>query len=242
MADGPRRFATTRWSVVIAAGQPGAPDAAAALASLCEAYWVPVYAYVRGSGKSNDDARDLTQAFFAHLIEKNAVRLADPERGRFRSFLLASVRHFVANEYHAATAQKRGGGARHIPIAIDPTEEGFPYEPADPETPELAFERRWALAVLAEALTRLSKRYADADRRRLFDGLRPYLTGDESASYAQLAVQLDKTEDAVKVAVHRLRRAYRESLREVIEETVERPADVDDELRYLLSVLSRARR
>ncbi len=239
MTESPRRFATTRWSLVREAGHPGAPEGAAALAALCEAYWFPVYAYIRRTGKSGEDARDLTQAFFARMIEKNDVSDADPARGRFRTFLLTSVRHFLANQHDAATAQKRGGGATHLPIEVQDSERRYAYEPADHQTPELVFERRWALAALDAAMARVAQRYADGDRRRIFDELRPCMTGAEPPSYAAMATRLATTEAALRIAMHRLRRAFRDALRDVIAETVEHPEDVDDELQYLLTVVSR---
>jgi RNA polymerase sigma-70 factor (ECF subfamily) len=239
MAGPPKRFTTTRWSLVKEAGHPDAPAGAAALAELCEAYWFPIYAYIRRTGKSGEDARDLTQAFLARMIEKNDVSDADPARGRFRTFLLASVRHFLANQHDAATARKRGGGARHLPIEIEDGERRYAYEPVDHQTPEHVFERRWALAALEAAMARLGQRYADGDRRPIFDALRPCLAGADPPSYAALATRLATTEAALRIAMHRLRRAFRDALRDVIEETVARPEDVDDELQYLLAVVSR---
>ena len=235
---GPHRFVTTRWSLVLAAGRPGSAEAAAALATLCEAYWFPVYAFVRRSGHSEEDARDLTQAFFARMLEKHDVRAADPARGRFRSFLLASVRHFLINQHDAAMAQKRGGGAPHLSLEFDDGERRYEREPAHSDTPERLFERRWALATLDIAIARVGGQHHADGRGPLFDALRPFLAGSEPSSYETLARQFDTTEGALRVAVHRLRRAFRESLREVILATVERPEDIEDELRYLLRVVS----
>jgi RNA polymerase sigma-70 factor (ECF subfamily) len=233
-----RRFATTRWSLVVAAARPDATDGAAALSSLCEAYWHPVYSYIRRSGRDQDDARDLTQAFFARMIEKNDVRQADPERGRFRTFLLASVRNFLANQHDAATALKRGGGAPHLSLETNEEEHRYVREPAERQTPEHLFQRRWALAVIDAAMARVAHEYATGDRRRLFDQLRPSLAGEEPASYDAIAAELHTTPGALRVALHRLRRAFRHALRDVILETVERPEDVDDELRFLTEALS----
>ena len=233
-----RRFGTTQWDVVVAAGRAGAgADASAALSTLCETYWFPVYAYIRRSGKSVDDARDLTQAFFARMIEKNDVRMADPARGRFRSFLLASVRHFLANQHRAATALKRGGGAVRLPIETN-GDEFNRTEERDDDTPERVFERRWAIAVLDAAMERLAKRYSSGVRRQLFETLRPCLSQVERVSSDTLE-RLDMSQGALRVALHRLRRAFREELRAVIRETVHHPEDVDDELTYLLAVVSR---
>lgn len=238
VGESPRRFATTRWNLVKAAGRPGETAGAAALAALCEAYWLPVYFFVRRTCRSDDEARDLTQAFFARLIEKNDVSAADPARGRFRTFLLTSVRHFLANQHDFRTAQKRGGGVVHVPIEIG-SADGQGVEPADGHTPEDVFERRWALATIEAAVARVRQHYADTGRQMLFHELRSYLTGAEPTVYADLAARLCTTEAALRVAVHRLRRAFREALREVILETVDGPDEVDDELRYLLAVVSR---
>jgi DNA-directed RNA polymerase specialized sigma24 family protein len=238
MPDGQRRFATTRWSLVIAAGSRAEPGAAAALAALCETYWFPVYAFVRRSGHSTQDAQDLTQAFFARMIEKNDVGTADPARGRFRAFLLTSVRNFLANQRDAAAAQKRGGGAVHIPIEFDDGERRYRLELPDHETPERLYERRWALSTLAAAMNLVAAEYQAADRRGLFDHLKPFLAGVEPDSYVTLATELDTTEGALRVALHRLRRAYASALRSVVSETVESPSDVDEELRYLVRVVS----
>lgn len=222
----------------MAAARPDATEGASALGALCEAYWHPVYGYIRRSGKTEDDARDLTQAFFARMIEKNDIRQADPGRGRFRTFLLASVRHFLSNQHDAAVALKRGGGAAHVSIEHGDEERRYADEPADPRTPEHVFQHRWALAVIDAAMDRVAAQYADGDRRRLFDHLRPALAGDEPAAYESLAETLNTTPGALRVALHRLRRTFRESLRDVILETVETPEDVDDELRFLLAALS----
>ena len=234
-----RRFATTRWTLVLATRQPGSPEAASAFAALCETYWFPVYAFIRRSGRSSDDARDLTQAFFTRVLEKNYFRDAEQARGRFRTFLLASVRHFLANERDAEMALKRGGGFAHVPIEVETEERRFHREPSEDLTPERLYERRWALAAIDAAMTRLAARYEGSARRRMFEELRPLLTGDEPASYATLSNRLGATEGALRVAVHRLRRQFASSLREVIAETVDDQQAVDDELRYLMAIVSR---
>jgi len=234
-----RRFVTTRWSLVLATRQPDSPEAASALQTLCETYWFPVYGYIRRSGRSSDDARDLTQAFFTRVLEKNYFRDAEKTRGRFRTFLLASVRHFVANERDAEMARKRGGGFEHVSLEVETEERRFHREPSEDDTPERIYERRWALASLEAAMKRLSERYQDPARRRLFDELKPLLTGDEPASYAVLSNRLGATEGALRVAVHRLRRQFAACLREVIAETVDDQQAVDDELRYLMAIVSR---
>jgi len=234
------RFATTRWSLVIATHRKGSDEAATALATLCEEYWRPVYAFVRRSGRSTEDARDLTQAFFTRVIEKDYFQHADRTRGRFRTFLLTSVRHFLANDYDAATALKRGAGAHHLSLDIKDEEQHHVQEPASPgETPDDLYERRWALAVIAAAIRRLESQYETGPRATLFARLKPFLTGDELSSYAELSAELSMSSVALRVALHRLRKQFAVALREVVAETVDQPPEVDDELRYLLAVVSR---
>lgn len=234
-----RKFVTTRWSLVVKTRHRDSPEALSALETLCETYWFPVYSFIRRKGKSSDDARDLTQAFFTRVLEKNYFRDAEQSRGRFRTFLLASVRHFLANERDAELARKRGGGFTHVPIEFETEERRFHHEPREGDTPESLYERRWALAALDAAMKHLAERYRTNARRQLFEELRPLLTGDEPASYAVLSAKLGATEGALRVAVHRMRRHFAESLREVIAETVDNPHAVDDELRYLMAIVSR---
>src|SRR5262245_40990286 len=233
-----RRLATTRWSLIVAV-KGNSPRASEALAELCELYWVPVYAFIRRSGVSTEDARDLTQAFFTRVLEKGWFGQAEPARGRFRSFLLTAVRHFLANQFDAAQAQKRGGSYTLLPFQFDDGEHRYLLEPGDGVTPEDLYERRWALTVLEAALARVSATYADRALQPVFAALRPALTGEESESYAAKATGLGMTEGALRVAFHRLRRQFSKSLRAIVTETVEHPEDVDDELRFLLAVLSR---
>lgn len=229
-------FRTTRWSLIAAAGDAAAPDGRQALADLCRFYWYPVYAYVRRRGHDRHAAEDLTQAFFARLLEKNDLAAADPARGRFRSFLLTACQHFLANHHDHETAQKRGGGAKPLSIDFGEVEQRYAREPTDPHTPEADFERRWAMALLDQTLTELRAEYAESKKSALFDALKGTLTGD-STSYRDLGTRLGLSEGAVKVAVHRLRQRYREKLRAVIAETVDGPAAVDDELRDLFAAL-----
>lgn len=242
LAAGPAAFVTTHWSVVLAAGRSAdTTHARDALARLCQTYWHPLYAYVRRLGNSPHDAQDLTQEFFARLLAKNYLAAADESRGRFRSYLLASFKHFLANEWDKAHAQKRGGGL--IPISIDvaaaETSCHAAFEPADPATAEKIFERRWALTLLDNVLRRLRNEYVESGREELFDELKPTLTeASRSVKYAEIALRLDSTEGAVKVAVHRLRHQYRELLRAEIAETVSGPQEVEDELRNLFAALS----
>lgn len=236
----PRRFMTTRWSVVLAAGrEPSATAGTAgrdALAVLCQTYWYPLYAYVRRRGHDPEEARDLTQSFFLRLLDKNTIASADPQRGRFRSFLLTALKNFLSNEWKSASAEKRGGGRPILPLAadFDSAERQYSREPADALTPERLYERRWALALLDAVLSDLQSQYAASGKAALFEHLKPYLTGDSHAPpQAQTAAALGLTEGATQVAIHRIRRKYRELLRAHIEQTVESPEQVEDEIRDL---------
>jgi RNA polymerase sigma-70 factor (ECF subfamily) len=237
--ESPRRFTTTRWSLVVAAGDAASPDAESALAALCEAYWFPVYAFIRRSGSSQDAARDLTQAFFTRVLEKNYFKDAREDRGRFRSFLLTSVRHFLSNQRDWDRAAKRGGGQPLLSIEVDDGERQYQREPVEHETPEHVYERRWAMTVLAAALNRVATRYQQGDKPKLFARLKPFLTGEEPESYAALSAELGMTDGALRVAVHRLRKQFVACLRDAIAETVTAPEDVEEELRHLLAVVSR---
>ncbi len=231
-------FVTTRWSVVLTAGHSDTAHALVALEKLCRAYWYPLYAYVRRRGQSPEDAKDLTQEFFARLLERNWVGRADQQKGRFRSFLLSAMNHFLADEWDKARAQKRGGGRTPIPLQFDTAETRYGHEPVDNVTPEHSYERRWALTVLDEVLPRLRSEYEQAGRAEFFAALHPCLVGDRTAQpYAELAVKLGVSEGAVKSVVHRLRQRYRELLRDEIAQTVAGPSEVDEELRHLFVVL-----
>lgn len=237
-ARGSAGFEATRWSVVLAAGRDDGAQAAA-LDHLCRTYWYPLYAFVRRQGRSADDAQDLTQAFFARLIAKRDLAAADPARGRFRSFLLAAMKHFLANEWDKARALKRGGGAHVTSLDAGDAETRYLREPADPATPERIFERRWALTLLDEVLHRLRAEHEARGQRVLFEELKDTLAGGGGADgHAATAGRLCMSEGAVKVAAHRLRRRYRDLLRAEIAATVNDPRDVDDELRHLFAVLS----
>lgn len=227
--------------MIKAAAEDSSPDVQEALSTLCETYWYPLYAFLRRRGYSADDAQDLTQAFFARLLEKHTLRHADPARGRFRSFLLASLRNFVANEHDRDTARKRGGGTPRLSLDLIAAEQRFQLEPAIDETPERVFDRLWALTLLDKVLARLqAETSARAAKTAAFDQLKPYLTGDEpQLSYAETASRLGMSEGAVKVAVHRLRRRFRELLRDEIAHTVSAPEEVDIELRHLWAAVGR---
>jgi RNA polymerase sigma-70 factor (ECF subfamily) len=235
----PAAFVTTHWSVVLTAGRSDTTRARDALARLCQTYWHPLYAYVRRLGNSPHDAQDLTQEFFARLLEKNYLAAADESRGRFRSFLLAALKHFLANEWDKASAQKRGGGQIPIPIDIGTAETSCGFEPADHTTAEKIYERRWALTLLAQVLRRLREEHVRDDKEKLFEQLKCTLTeASRTVAYAEIARRLDTTEGAVKVAVHRLRQRYREVLRAEIADTVASPGEVEDELRNLFAALA----
>lgn len=232
-------FVTTHWSVVLAAGRSDTTHARDALGKLCRTYWYPLYAHVRRRGHSPEDARDMTQEFFARLLEKHWVGDADRSKGRFRSFLLTAMNHFLADEWDKARAQKRGGGVPLLPLQADTAETRYRREPADHTTPEHSFERRWVLALLDEVLNRLRNEYQQEGKAELFADLHPCLVGERTAQpYATLALKRGVSEGTVKAAVHRLRRRYRQLLREEIANTVAEKDDVEEELRHLFSVLA----
>ncbi|MHC1768172.1 MAG: RNA polymerase sigma factor [Verrucomicrobiia bacterium] len=238
-AKGSGLFTTTHWSVVLSAGQQDSPLAAEALEKLCRTYWYPLYAYVRRCGHGPDDAQDLTQEFFARLLEKSSLARADRAKGRFRSFLLGALNHFLADEQDRAQAQKRGGGQTFISWDQDDAEERFGAEPADELSPDKLFDRRWALTVLEQAANRLRDEYQAAGRRQFFDLLKGYVAGEQVVpSYAVTAARLGLTESAVKSAVFRLRRRYHELVREGVAQTVAGPAELEDEIRYLVAIFS----
>jgi RNA polymerase sigma factor (sigma-70 family) len=226
---------------VLAAGAERSSAAAdQALTTLCETYWYPLYAFLRSRGSIVEDAQDLTQAFFARVLEKHALRQADPARGRFRSFLLTALKNFASNEYDRETTRKRGGGVPLVSLEFESAEGRFQMEPPTHETPERIFDRRWALTLLDRVLSRLKAEMVAAGRDVQFERLKTYLTGDEpQLSYAHTATELGMSEGAVKVAVHRLRRQFRDLLRDEIAQTVSSPEEIDDELRHLWAAVGR---
>jgi len=231
-------FVTTHWSVVLTAGRSDTTRAQDALANLCRTYWYPLYAYVRRRGYSPEDAQDLTQEFFARLLERKAVATVAREKGRFRSFLLASMNHFLSDERDKARAQKRGGG-QVFAIDWQTAETRLGEIPAENFTPEKAYEHRWALTLLEQVYRGLETEYCAQGKSALFETLRVTLAGQsDAAPYAELARQLKMTENAIKVAVHRLRQRYRARLRDTIAATVSGPEEVEDELRYLFRTLA----
>ncbi len=232
-------FTTTQWSLVIAAGQGQTKESRQALASLCEKYWYPLYAFVRRSGHDAEDARDFVQGFFAVLLEKDYLKEARRERGRFRSFLLVSLKHFMANEQRRARAQKRGGGRVPLSLDFETAERRYRLEPTDPLTPEIVFEQRWALTLFEQALEALREEHTAEGKAFLFDRLKAYLTfGEPRVPYHQLAVELEKSEGAVKVAIHRLRKRFGDLLRSEIAQTLLEPDEVEDEVQHLFALFS----
>ena len=238
-ADGAGAFRTTHWSVVLAARDQGSPQTAAALEKLCRAYWYPLYAYVRRRGYGEQDAQDLTQGFFARLVEKNYLQAVGQQKGKFRSFLLAALNHFVSDEWDRARAEKRGGRQTFISLDDHTAEERYRQEPADELNPEKIYERRWALTLLDQVLGQLEAEFAATGKRQLFEQLKVFLLEDKGVgSYAETAARLEMTEGALRVAVHRLRQRYGELFRDEIAHTVARPEEIEEEVRHLLRVLS----
>jgi RNA polymerase sigma-70 factor (ECF subfamily) len=232
-------FATTQWSVVLAARAGDPALAEEALAALCATYWPPLYAYARRLGRSAADAEDVTQGFFVSLLEREALQQVDRGKGRFRSFLLAAFRHFLANERDRAQAQKRGGDRAPVPIDAALVERRYAPSLADTRTPEELYDRMWALTLLDHVMRRLEEEHARSAKRETFDHLKAYLTGDAGAGYAEAAAATGMSVGAVKVAVHRLRRRYRELLWDEAARTVEAPEAIEDEVRELMAALAR---
>ena len=223
---------------MVAAGSDDSSAARAALAALCETYWYPLYAFVRRRGANADDARDLTQGFLTSLIERRDLAGLRQDRGRFRAFLLASLKHFLANDRARQRTQKRGGGVAPVPLAFDDAEGRYRVEPPEPETPETLYERRWALTVIDRVLMQLRQDWEVRGRAAEFDELKSCLLGQAPAGgYVAIANRLGATEGSIKVAVHRLRRQFQAQLRHDIAETVSDAAEIDDEIRYLVRAL-----
>ena len=232
-------FRTTLWTLVLAAADQEDPQSTGALEQLCRIYWFPIYAYIRGQGYSPEDAEDRTQAFFAFLLEKNALKSLDREGGKFRHWLLKVCRNFLNSQYRVESALKRGGGKKFVSID-DTTEVRYQRELVERATPEAHYDRQWALILLERVLARLQKEFEDKGKGQLFELLRSHLVAEgDPASYAELAAQTGKTEASLYVAVKRLRERYGELLREEISATVAGLGEVDDEVRYLTSVLAR---
>jgi RNA polymerase sigma factor (sigma-70 family) len=237
-SDGQPLFTTTHWSVVLAAARPEAPEATAALERLCRTYWYPLYAYVRREGHNPADAQDLTQGFFASLLARNSLLWVAPEKGKFRSFLLASMRHFLSDQRDRARAAKRGGTQQALSLDAQEAEERYHLEPVERLDAERIYERRWAMTLLEQALSRLREETIAAGKADAFASLKDFVAGENDISCAEAAAQLGLTEGAVKSAVHRLRQRYRELVREEIAQTVADPEEIDEEIRYLITVMS----
>jgi RNA polymerase sigma-70 factor (ECF subfamily) len=236
--EGPLQFPTTRWTLVVAAGDPHRKEARSALVSLCERYWYPLYAYLRRRGYPADQAQDLTQEFFLRLLEGRYLDRANPEKSRLRAFILTSLKFFVADEGDRQRAHKRGGGLV-VSLEFSSGEERYQREPAHNETPERIFERRWALSVLDQVVEKLRREFVQHGRPEHFERLKVFLLGQSDAPYAALAQELKTSEGALKVAIHRLRKRYRELFRQEIADTMADPTEVESELRHLASVLTR---
>jgi RNA polymerase sigma factor (sigma-70 family) len=231
-------FLTTHWSLVLAAAQDS-PTGEAALEQLCQNYWPPVYAFVRRRGSSPADAEDLTQAFFAHLLAKDALAKVERQKGKFRSFLLAALTHFLTNEWAKTQTRKRGGDRQITSLDDDTGEALYRQEPADTLSPERLFDRRWALTLIARALDGLRQEYAAAGKAALFARIEPGLTDEVApAAYAQWGAELDMNEGAVRVALHRLRRRFGDALRAEVAQAVSRPEEIEEEIRHLLAAVA----
>jgi len=242
--SGPRtaaQFATTHWSVVLAAGDSGSEDSGAALEKLCQTYWYPLYAFARRQGHAPEDAQDLTQAFFERFLEKNYLKDVARERGRFRSFLLAALRHFLADQRDRTRAAKRGGRASFVPLLDDEADAEARYqgEPSRAEAAERLFDRAWAQTVMRSALRRLGAESASAGKAAEFAALKPFLSRPpEGNEYDQVGEPFGSNARAIAMAVSRLRARYRELVRERIADTVATPGEVEEEMRYLIDLLT----
>ena len=230
-------FRTTHWSVVLAVGESDRERAHEALGQLCAAYWYPLYVFARRQRYDASQTEDLTQEFFARLLEGNDLAEVRPERGRFRSFLLASFKHVLANEYNRQQTQKRGGGVAHLSLDHEDPETRYRLEPADPVTPEMLFERRWAFTVLERAVERMRQEYSASEKADLFEELKEFLSNQKALPHEAIAAKYGISVGAVGVTIHRLRKRYAEVLREEIAHTVSTPEEVDDEIRHLIAAL-----
>lgn len=233
-------FATTHWSIILAASDSASSQHEPALSSLCQTYWFPLYAYLRRRGHDSHQAEDYTQGFFAGILERKALQKADPKYGKFRSFLLASLKNFLADEWDRDRAQKRGGDKKVLSLDFNAAASRYEQDPAHHMSPEKLFERSWALTVLSRAMERLKAESTLSDKQQLFDCLKIYLAAEKNAvPYKDVATKLNMTEGAVKVTVHRIRRRYRELVRHEIAQTVTTEAQVDEEIRDLFAALAR---
>ena len=234
---GAATFDTTHWSLVLAAGGSDRESAREALEQLCAAYWYPLYVFARRQGHDAAESEDLTQEFFARLLQRNDLAEVSPDHGRFRCFLLASFKHLLANEYHRQKTQKRGGLATLVSLEREEPETRYRLEPADPVTPETLFERRWALTVLERAVERVREEYAVSEKADLFDELKEFLSNQKSLPHATIASKYGISVGAVGVTIHRLRKRYAEILRDEVSHTVSTPEDIGDEVRHLIAAV-----
>jgi RNA polymerase sigma factor (sigma-70 family) len=240
LAGGVNRFQTTRWSVVLVSAQSQAPGYQEALADLCKLYWYPLYAFIRHRGYSSEDAQDLVQGFFLHLIEYKTLSRVDRSKGKFRSFLLASLQNFLLNEIDRARCLKRGGKVEFVYIDLEEAEDRYGFEPVEELTPEKIFDARWAMALLGEAMNRLGREYVAQGREGTFQALRAFLDPINTKrlpSYEEVAVQMEVSVASLKMQIHRLRKQYAATIREEISRTVSDPADVDTETHELCEAL-----
>ncbi|HWW02443.1 MAG TPA: ECF-type sigma factor [Candidatus Acidoferrum sp.] len=232
-------FATTHWTAVIAAGRGSSAEAEVALEELCHAYWFPLYVYVRRQTPTREDAEDLTQAFFARFLEKNYLEKLSVQKGKFRAFLLAALKHFLANEWDRASRQKRGGGVAPLSLDWQDADARYQIEPVDNSSPDKLYDRAWAVTLLEQVLRRLRDENATEDQTRVFEQLKGFLmVGTSAIPYGEAAARLHLSEGAVRVAVHRLRRRYRELLREEISQTLSDATQIAEEMRTLFSAFA----
>jgi RNA polymerase sigma-70 factor (ECF subfamily) len=232
-------FTTTHWSLVLAAGSPESPRQKEALEMLCRMYWYPLYAYLRRDGYNTDEAEEHTQAFFAHILEKEFFSKVAPKPAKFRSFLLIALKHFLIDKFHHIAAAKRGGEKKRLPFDFEAGEKRYTFEPSHNLSPEKIFERSWALTLLDETLNRLENELASMKKQQLFNALRNHLCGNiDTVSYRDIAARLGMTEAAVKVTVYRLRKRFREILRDEISQTVDSPEHIEEELQALRAALT----
>ena len=232
------RVATTQWSEVLAARDGSDTEAREALGTLCQTYWQPLYAYIRHQGYGPEESRDLTQAYFAELLEKDFLADVDPSKGRFRSYLLATLRHFLSHERDRDRALKRGGGTRTLSLDVETGEERYSIQATEAMTPVDVFEHRWAMTVLDRAMGRLAAESKETGNGEQFETLRHYLTSaNPQVPYGEAAEELGMSEGAIRTAVHRLRKRYGQAWRAEIAQTVANPADTDEEVRHLLAVV-----
>lgn len=237
--SGPRDFATTHWSIVLKAQDPNASQAFDALGKLCRAYWYPLYAFVRRQGHSPEESEDLTQEFFSRLMEKNALDSVDRRKGRFRSYLLASMKHLLANEWNRGQRQKRGGGLTILSLDELHAEERYCQEPADKLTPEKVYERRWAETLIDSVTLQLRDEFVAAGQTARFEELKVFLlAGDQPDTYAFAADRLGMTEGAVRTAIYRMRQRYGALFRAEIAQTVTSLSEMEDEIRHFLDVMA----